>query len=214
MVERLLCMWKARGSIPRISILYPSVCDSATPHPQQLYFTHFHLDYKGGTKVSPRPGIEPGPSTWQAEILTTRLSRTVSTIPIFQIVIWHELKKDDKSFNLPSSRIWTSDLWMSDIAQLQSTALPTELSKGVSIINYYPGPRLNYDQTIHKKSWVQKNCVGRESNPDQLLGRQLCWPLYHRRPRSKKNLKYLSNTLIMCLPILPVLDSATTKLGI
>ena len=24
---------------------------------------------------SPRPGIEPGPSTWQAEILTTRLSR-------------------------------------------------------------------------------------------------------------------------------------------
>ena len=27
-------------------------------------------------KVSPRPGIEPGPSTWQAEILTTRLSRT------------------------------------------------------------------------------------------------------------------------------------------
>ena len=30
--------------------------------------------------------------------------------------------------------------------------------------------------------WVKtKNCVGRESNPDQLLGRQLCWPLYHRR---------------------------------
>ena len=25
--------------------------------------------------LSPRPGIEPGPSTWQAEILTTRLSR-------------------------------------------------------------------------------------------------------------------------------------------
>ena len=29
----------------------------------------------------------------------------------------------------PSSRIWTSDLWMSDNVQLQSTALPTELSK-------------------------------------------------------------------------------------
>ena len=27
----------------------------------------------------------------------------------------------------------------------------------------------------------EKYCVGRESNPDQLLGRQLCWPLYHRR---------------------------------
>ena len=29
----------------------------------------------------------------------------------------------------PSSRIWTSDLWMSDNVLLQSTALPTELSK-------------------------------------------------------------------------------------
>jgi hypothetical protein len=29
-------------------------------------------------KSTPRPGIEPGPSTWQAEILTTRLSRTDS----------------------------------------------------------------------------------------------------------------------------------------
>ena len=28
-----------------------------------------------GKRFSPRPGIEPGPSTWQAEILTTRLSR-------------------------------------------------------------------------------------------------------------------------------------------
>ena len=29
----------------------------------------------------------------------------------------------------PSSRIWTSDLWITAIFQLQSTALPTELSK-------------------------------------------------------------------------------------
>ena len=28
---------------------------------------------------------------------------------------------------------------------------------------------------------IIKTCVGRESNPDQLLGRQLCSPLYHRR---------------------------------
>ena len=27
----------------------------------------------------------------------------------------------------------------------------------------------------------KKDCVGRESNPGQLLGRQLCSPLYHRR---------------------------------
>ena len=28
---------------------------------------------------------------------------------------------------------------------------------------------------------IIKICVSRESNPDQLLGRQLCWPLYHWR---------------------------------
>ena len=27
----------------------------------------------------------------------------------------------------------------------------------------------------------KRTCVGRESNPGQLLGRQLCSPLYHRR---------------------------------
>ena len=96
-------MWKAQGSIPRISILYPSVCDSAPPHPQQLYFTYFHIDYRG-KKLSPRPGIEPGPSTWQAEILTTRLSRTVLSKPIFQIVLWYETKKEDKTLDHPSSQ--------------------------------------------------------------------------------------------------------------
>ena len=103
---------------------------------QNASFTYFHIDYRG-KKLSPRPGIEPGPSTWQAEILTTRLSRTVSSKPIFQIVVWYETKKEDKTLDHPSSRIWTSDLWMSDIAQLQSTPLPTELSKGVS--TFHPG---------------------------------------------------------------------------
>ena len=32
---------------------------------------------------------------------------------------------------------------------------------------------------VVKKNKIQ--CVGRESNPGQLLGRQLCSPLYHRR---------------------------------
>ena len=36
-----------------------------------------NLLFEGKKNVSPRPGIEPGPSTWQAEILTTRLSRIV-----------------------------------------------------------------------------------------------------------------------------------------
>ena len=37
----------------------------------------FNLICHGEKNVPPRPGIEPGPSTWQAEILTTRLSRIV-----------------------------------------------------------------------------------------------------------------------------------------
>ena len=33
-----------------------------------------------------------------------------------------------------------------------------------------------------KSSKTESYCVGRESNPGQLLGRQLCSPLYHQRP--------------------------------
>ena len=36
---------------------------------------------------SPRPGIEPGPSTWQAEILTTRLSRIDSKLLLNRVEI-------------------------------------------------------------------------------------------------------------------------------
>ena len=39
------------------------------------------------------------------------------------------------------------------------------------------GNKHNAKQKIRQK----QNCVGRESNPGQLLGRQLCSPLYHRR---------------------------------
>ena len=38
----------------------------------------FRLNDKTSKIISPRPGIEPGPSTWQAEILTTRLSRIIN----------------------------------------------------------------------------------------------------------------------------------------
>ena len=41
-----------------------------------------------------------------------------------------ELKRDEERKKSPSSRIWTSDLWISALqCLLQSTALPTELSK-------------------------------------------------------------------------------------
>ena len=35
----------------------------------------------------PRPGIEPGPSTWQAEILTTRLSRNAQFNNVFKHLV-------------------------------------------------------------------------------------------------------------------------------
>ena len=37
--------------------------------------------------------------------------------------------------------------------------------------------------TLQNKKSKKVRCVGRESNPGQLLGRQLCSPLYHRRLR-------------------------------
>ena len=47
----------------------------------------------------------------------------------------------------------------------------------VTMFNINDHQFISYKGDVSKK----KNCVGRESNPDQLLGRQLCWPLYHRR---------------------------------
>ena len=47
------------------------------PHILSNSILHIFILITGGKKLSPRPGIEPGPSTWQAEILTTRLSRIV-----------------------------------------------------------------------------------------------------------------------------------------
>ena len=51
----------------------------------------------------------------------------------------------------PSSRIWTSDLWISDyfVHQLQSTALPTELSKVHAQVAFFIGVEIglsNVDQ--------------------------------------------------------------------
>ena len=110
----------------------------------QNYYS-LHYNNLGGKSVTPRPGIEPGPSTWQAEILTTRLSRIVvgqrsrpqtdfsrpfceSTHesvchiekngnnvnqvlpPHTMLHIFWKRKKWEK--DTPSSRIWTSDLWI------------------------------------------------------------------------------------------------------
>jgi hypothetical protein len=37
-----------------------------------------------------------------------------------------------------------------------------------------------HDKTLSSEP-VTQNCIGRELNPGQLLGRQLCPPLHHRR---------------------------------
>ena len=59
----------------------------------QVCPTWVHLKQMARTKFrqkvfSPRPGIEPGPSTWQAEILTTRLSRICCTLVQFLAMCW------------------------------------------------------------------------------------------------------------------------------
>lgn len=43
------------------------------------------------------------------------------------------------------------------------------------------GPRKHEKEKREKKKNSKCTCVGRESNPGQLLGRQLCSPLYHQR---------------------------------
>ena len=55
---------------------YKEICRGCEfePHLEQDILLLYNTEWKG--KINPpRPGIEPGPSTWQAEILTTRLSR-------------------------------------------------------------------------------------------------------------------------------------------
>ena len=71
---------------------YPSFVRNRRMPVVNEYFKHIFY-FSNKNNVSPRPGIEPGPSTWQAEILTTRLSRIVLSKPIFQIVVWYETKK-------------------------------------------------------------------------------------------------------------------------
>ena len=98
---------------------------------------------------SPRPGIEPGPSTWQAEILTTRLSRNLWRVwnlrkfkhsfllcqltrnNIFYSMQDRYKKEKVKKYSSlePDLNQWPMDVCCTSIATLQSTALPTELSR-------------------------------------------------------------------------------------
>ena len=84
---------------------------------------------KSVAKSSPRPGIEPGPSTWQAEILTTRLSRnwcwSVVSQPVRISLFW----ESRRAKSLLRAGFEPATYGYLAIAQLQSTALPTELSK-------------------------------------------------------------------------------------
>ena len=39
-----------------------------------------------------------------------------------------------------------------------------------------------------------KNFIGQELNPDQLLGRQLCWPIYHRCRHTQELINWQSDS--------------------
>ena len=54
-----------------------------------------------------------------------------------------------------------------------------DLDKKVTL--YFRNCYLNQLKSLFLNPTIIKICVSRESNPDQLLGRQLCWPLYHWR---------------------------------
>ena len=77
----------------------------------------------------PRPGIEPGPSTWQAEILTTRLSRICWWGRWNRRENFPPLPKKHASKMLPRTGFEPVTYGLLLYSQLQSTALPTELSR-------------------------------------------------------------------------------------
>ena len=51
----------------------------------------------------------------------------------------------------------------------------------VNIIHYLLLFVRSVNKKVKREEHKNPECVGRESNPGQLLGRQLCSPLYHRR---------------------------------
>ena len=61
----------------------------------------------------PRPGIEPGPSTWQAEILTTRLSRNCCQCNVKKFV--HSFEPD---LNQRPMDIWLKNNYSPPLYQL------------------------------------------------------------------------------------------------
>ena len=56
-----------------------------------------------------------------------------------------------------------------------------------------PGEQEELHRCSRAQFWMPAEeklvCVGRESNPGQLLGRQLCSPLYHQREESLLHVK-------------------------
>jgi hypothetical protein len=62
---------------------------------------------------------------------------------------------------------------------IQSDKLNYNLMENINCVNK---PELGVSEVEEfRENSKMKKCVGRESNPGQLLGRQLCSPLYHRR---------------------------------
>ena len=68
-------------------------------------------------------------------------------------------------------------------------------------VSIYSNSKINDMQKVYNYSILHEPfrgkkdlCVGRESNPGQLLGRQLCLPLYHRRLDRHGGQQFCENT--------------------
>ena len=72
-------------------------------------------------------------------------------------------------------RLWEGPLW----------EVPLQLPQIPHYHQTSNSRTLTRTEVVRRVGWAIKrnkynNCIGRESNPDLLLGRQQCWPLHHQ----------------------------------
>ena len=151
-------------------------------------------------KNLPTPGVEPGPSGWKPDILAVRprgimfpsgiepetfcvLGRCDNRYTTETCCL--TLVGDGSSSSAVDLQSWCKYyFFLSALVSSRDRLVVRTLRCGRSNPGSNPGHGM--DKTFLSQFSPKlnlKHCVGRESNPDQLLGRQLCWPLYHRRFR-------------------------------
>ena len=108
---------------------------------------------------------------------------------------------EDCRFESCHSRFWIYNKVYFEIEIFQADHICIVLLKrlftvtlGLSVLNLQESLFWNLPY-LHCASKTFFHCISRESNPGQLLGRQLCSPLYHWRCFSLKQKKFQSSQL-------------------